>query len=151
MLKRSFLSSYAMGALALVSTSISYLSLPVIWRGTSTFVRLSPGGSASRVVFLCLSLIVVPLVPALLIRTRDSSHFGVSGMIRWVIVGGLIGAVGGMLSELLPSPEQSSPLILGLAMFAFRIVIGLAVILSSYWLVFRLPTVASNTFGKRRG
>ena len=72
-------------------------------------------------------------------------------MIRWVIVGALIGAVGGILSEILPSVEQTSALIPGLAIFAFRIIIGLVVILSSYWLVFRLPTVVSNTFTKTKG
>ena len=138
-----------MAALMLLGTSISYLFITGMRRGTSTFAPLSPGVSASRIVLLCLSLIVIPLVPAVLISRRDSSHFGVSGMIRWVIEGALIGAVGGILSEILPSAEQSSPLILRLAMFVFRIIIGLAVILSSYWLVFRLPTVASNTFGKR--
>ena len=97
------------------------------------------------------NLIVIPLVPAVLISTRDSSHFGVSGMIRWVIVGALIGAVGGILSEILPSVEQTSALIPGLAIFAFRIIIGLVVILSSYWLVFRLPTVVSNTCSKTKG
>jgi len=151
MLKRGFLSSYAMAALMLLGTSISYLFIAFIRRGTSTFAPLSAGVSASRIVLLCLSLIVIPLVPAVLISMRDPSHFGVSGMIRWVIVGALIGAVGGILSEILPSAGQSSPLILGLAMFVFRIIIGLAVILSSYWLVFRLPAVASRAFGRRQG
>jgi len=149
MLKRSFLSSYAMSALALLGTCISYLLLTVIRRGTPTFAPLTPGVPASRIVLLSLAFILIPLVPAVLISTRDSSHFGVSGMIRWVIVGALIGAVGGILSEILPSVEQTS-LILELAIFGFRIIIGLVVILSSYWLVFRLPTVVSNTCSKTK-
>jgi len=114
MLKRGFLSSYAMAALMLLGTSISYLFITGMRRGTSTFAPLSPGVSASRIVLLCLSLIVIPLVPAVLISRRDSSHFGVSGMIRWVIEGALIGAVGGILSEILfrraefPADPQTS-------------------------------------------
>ncbi len=150
MLKRGFWSSYLMATVGLLGAAISYLALTTIRRGTAVASGLTTEVPASAWVLFCLSLLVLPSVPALLIRARDASHFGVSGMARWMIVGALTGSIGAILAEVLPSAGRTSPALVGLAAFTFRIVVGLGVVLMSYWVVFPLPRLVSSALGKRR-
>jgi hypothetical protein len=71
-------------------------------------------------------------------------------MARWLIVGALIGSIGAILAEVLPSADRTSPALVGLAVFTFRIVVGLGVLLLSYWVVFTLPRLVFSALGKRR-
>ncbi len=150
MLKRGFWSSYLMATVGLLGAAISYLVLTTIRRGTAVAPEFSSGAPISSWVRFCFSLLVLPLVPALLISARDASHFGVSGMARWLVVGALIGTIGGVLGEVFPSADRDSPALVGLAVFTFRIVVGLGVVLLSYWVVFTLPRLVSSALGNRR-
>jgi uncharacterized membrane protein len=144
MLAKSRKSAGVMASIALLTTAIVYALAQAQLLSPSILVSLfSTGLFSTEELLLAAGIILLVLVlgvgiAAFIVYRLDDSHYGFRGAILWVVFGIICGLLLSLRSWLLP-------LSLALGYVAFDVVyrflrelFGFAVLLFSYWLVFKL-------------
>jgi hypothetical protein len=133
-----------MATIALLTTAVVYALAQALFSSPSILALVFEAGLFSTTEIAIaggialLALVLGVGIAAFIVYRLDDSHYGLRGAILWVVLGVLCGLLLYLRSWLLPSSIPIDSVAMNVLYRFLREFFGFAVLLFSYWLIFKL-------------